>query len=267
MGRKPEEVGLAQRVVPMYRNMETRASEGRELNMHPPDPTTDHILSALRKSILFQGMDDESLLEVMNAGRLRRVRKEEFYFHQGDPAKVLYVLVEGRVKFTQVTAEGHQVIVRVSGPGEVFGAVAALGDAVHPASGEATGDSAALGWRSEVISGLLERFPRMALNVVRFLAGRVKEFQDRYRELATERVERRVAHALLRLAAQIGRPVEGGTLIDLTLSRQDIAEMTGTTIFTVSRILSGWETQGIIRSGRERVLVLKPEALTAIADE
>jgi CRP-like cAMP-binding protein len=212
-------------------------------------------------------MDDESLLEVARAGRLKRVQDGAFFFHQGDPATVLYVLVDGRVKFTQVTAEGHQVIVRVSGPGEVFGAVAALGDAVHPASGEATGDSVALGWRSEVISGLLERFPRMALNVVRFLAGRVKEFQDRFRELATERVERRVAHALLRLAAQIGRRVQGGTLIDLTLSRQDIAELTGATIFTVSRILSGWESRGIIESGRERVLVRDPEKLESIADD
>ena len=113
----------------------------------------------------------------------------------------------------------------------------------------------------------MERFPKMASNVVRFLAGRVKEFQDRYRELATERVERRVAHALLRLAAQIGRRVDNGILIDLTLSRQDIAEMTGTTIFTVSRILSSWEAQGIIESGRERVLVRDRQALTAIAED
>ncbi|MGA7731783.1 MAG: Crp/Fnr family transcriptional regulator [Chloroflexia bacterium] len=235
--------------------------------MNSNDPIPPHILGALKKSILFQGMDDESLLEVARAGRLKRVKDGAFFFHQGDPATVLYVLVEGRVKFTQVTAEGHQVIVRVSGPGEMFGAVAALGDAMHPASGEATGDSAALGWRSEVISGLLERFPRLSLNVVRFLAGRVKEFQDRYRELATERVERRVAHALLRLAAQIGRQVDGGMLIDLTLSRQDIAELTGTTIYTVSRILSGWEAQGIIESGRERVLLRDLERLAALADD
>jgi CRP-like cAMP-binding protein len=221
----------------------------------------------LRGSILFQGLDDESLLEVVRAGKLRRVKNEDYFFHQGDPARILYVLVEGRVKFTQVTAEGDQVIVRMSGPGEMFGAVAALGDEVHPASGEATGDCAALGWRSEVISGLLERFPRMAINVVRFLAGRVKEFQDRYRELATERVERRLAHGILRLASQIGKPVAGGTLIDLTLSRQDIAEMTGTTIYTVSRTLSKWEAEGIIESGRERVLVRKSDALRAIADD
>jgi CRP-like cAMP-binding protein len=221
----------------------------------------------LKESILFRGLDDESLLSIVQAGRLRRVRDGGYYFHEGEPARVLYVLVEGRVKFTQVTAEGHQVLVRVSGPGEVFGAVAALGDAVHPAAAQASADSAALGWTSEVITGLMERFPRMALNVVRFLAGRVKEFQDRYRELATERVERRVAHALLRLANQIGRKVDNGILIDLTLSRQDIAEMTGTTIFTVSRTLSSWETQGIIESGRERVLVRDAQALTAIAED
>ena len=221
----------------------------------------------LRESILFRGLDDEILLEIVRAGRLRRVRDGGYFFHEGEPARVLYVLVAGRVKFTQVTAEGHQVLVRVSGPGEVFGAVAALGDAVHPAAAQAHADSAALGWTSEVITGLMERFPKMALNVVRFLAGRVKEFQDRYRELATERVERRVAHALLRLANQIGRQMDNGILIDLTLSRQDIAEMTGTTIFTVSRILSSWEAQGLIESGRERVLVRDPQALTAIAED
>src|SRR5436309_1948267 len=93
-------------------------------------------LPYLKRSILFRGMDDESLLEAMHAGRLRRVKDGAYFFHQGDPATVLYVLVEGRVKFTQVTAEGDQVIVRVSGPGEMFGAVAALGDEVHPASAE-----------------------------------------------------------------------------------------------------------------------------------
>jgi CRP-like cAMP-binding protein len=76
-----------------------------------------------------------------------------------------------------------------------------------------------------------------------------------------------LAHGILRLAAQIGKAVAGGTLIDLTLSRQDIAEMTGTTIYTVSRTLSKWEGEGIIESGRERVLVRKPDALKAIADD
>jgi CRP/FNR family transcriptional regulator, nitrogen oxide reductase regulator len=198
---------------------------------------------------------------------VRHVRHGAFFFHQGDPALVLYVLVRGQVKFTQLTAEGHQVIVRLIGPGETFGAVAALGDAHHPASAQATGGCTALGWDSETIGRLMEQHHPIALNALRFLAGRVQEFQERFRELATERVERRVAHALLRLARQVGRQTDRGLLIDLSLSRQDIAEMTGTTMFTASRLLSAWEQQGIIESGRERVVILKPEDLQAIAED
>jgi CRP-like cAMP-binding protein len=221
----------------------------------------------LRQSLLFAGLDEDALRVVAGEARLRRIKDGAYFFHQGEPATVLYVLTEGRVKFTQVTPEGHGVLLRVIGPGETFGAVAALGDADHPASAQATGACAALGWESETISDLMERFPRLALNALRFLAGRLKEFQDRYRELATQRVERRIAHALLRLARHVGRQTEGGMLIDLTLSRQDIAEMSGTTLFTVSRTLSGWEGTGIIKSGRERVLILKSEELRAIAED
>lgn len=221
----------------------------------------------LRQSLLFAGLDEDALRVVAGEARLRRIKDGAYFFHQGEPATVLYVLTEGRVKFTQVTPEGHGVLLRVIGPGETFGAVAALGDADHPASAQATGECAALGWGSETISDLMERFPRLALNALRFLAGRLKEFQDRYRELATQRVERRIAHALLRLARHVGRQTEGGTLIDLTLSRQDIAEMSGTTLFTVSRTLSGWESAGIIKSGRERVLILKEDTLRGIAED
>lgn len=113
----------------------------------------------------------------------------------------------------------------------------------------------------------MERYPLIALNGMRFLAGRLAEFQDRYRELATQRVERRVAHALVRLMRQIGRKTAGGVLIDLSLSRQDIAEMTGTTLFTASRILSGWESQGLVQTDRARILVHRPEQIEAIAEE
>jgi CRP/FNR family transcriptional regulator, nitrogen oxide reductase regulator len=220
----------------------------------------------LKKCYLFQGLDDHALQVIAEQARLRRVRDGAHYFHQGDLATVLYVLTEGRVKFTQVTPEGHQLLLRVIGPGEMFGAVAVLGDAYHPATAQAVGDCAALVWNSATINRLMERFPRLSINALRFLAGRVQEFQDRFRELATERVERRVARALLRLAKQIGKETEAGVLIDLTLSRQDIAEMTGTTLFTVSRLLSAWEQKGLVETGRERVLLCNPDDLARIAE-
>jgi len=84
--------------------------------------------------------------------------------------------------------------------------------------------------------------------------------------MSTEEVERRIAHALLRLAHQGGRKTEDGVLIDFPISRQDIAQMTGTTLHTVSRIMSAWEKVGLVSSGRQRVVICDPHRLYLLAE-
>lgn len=221
----------------------------------------------LQQASLFRGIGLAELGKIADLARPSQVEREAFFFHQGDPGTVLYVLLQGQVKLTQVTPEGSQVLLRYITPGEMFGGIAALGDTTYPASAQAAQDSAALGWDGDTLARLMEVHPRIALNALRHLAQRAQELQQRNLELATERVERRVAHALLRLARASGRKVEGGILIDLPLSRQDVAEMTGTTLYTVSRILSGWQERGIIEAGREKVLILYPHGLVAIAED
>jgi CRP-like cAMP-binding protein len=93
----------------------------------------------------------------------------------------------------------------------------------------------------------------------------IQEMQERYRELATEKVERRIARALLRLAAQVGSKTDGG--IELTFTRQELAEMSGTTLYTVSRVLSEWERQELVEAGRERVVIRNPHGVVSIAEE
>jgi CRP-like cAMP-binding protein len=105
------------------------------------------------------------------------------------------------------------------------------------------------------------------LNALEHTADIIVQLQDRVRELQTERVERRVARALLRLANQSGKRIEAGILIDMPLSRQDLAEMTGTNLYSVSRILSGWEKQGLVETGRERVVLTMPHQLVMIAED
>jgi CRP-like cAMP-binding protein len=114
---------------------------------------------------------------------------------------------------------------------------------------------------------LLETEPRVAVNALRFIAARYHDLQRRYRQLMTERVERRLARALLRLVHDAGRRVDAGIEITFPVSRQDIAEMTGTTLYTVSRLLSAWEAQGIVQSGRQHIVLTKPHALVAIAED
>ena len=228
-----------------------------------PQPQSEH----LQNTGLFRGLALPALTDVAQSARQRSIQNDAFFFHQGDPATTLYVLIQGRVRIAQVTPEGQQVILRIISPGEMFGGIAALGDASYPASAQALEASVALAWDGETVARLMEEYPRIALNALRLLAGRYQEMQDRYRELATERVERRVARALLRLLRQTGRKVENGVLIDFPLSREDLAELTGTTLYTVSRILSGWEKAGLIETGRQRVLIRIPHKLVVIAED
>ncbi len=216
---------------------------------------------------LFQGSSPEALKTAARAARRRAKSSGEFYFLQEDPADLVYVLVKGRLRLTQVTPAGQQVNLRYITPVEAYGVVACLSGAHYPVSAEALEDSVALAWEKTSIERLMRADPQIALNAIRILTGRIREFQDRLREMATERVERRIARALLRLVRQSGRQTPEGVLIDFPITRQDLAEMTGTTLFTVSRTLSQWENQGIILSGRERIVIRFPHGLVTIAED
>lgn len=176
------------------------------------------------------------------------------------------MLLTGRVKIAQVTAEGHQVVIRYVAPGQVFGAVPLFTRTGYPASATGVVDSLAARWDSQAAYRLLDRHPRAVMNALTIVGTRLQELQDRYRELATERVEQRVARAILRLfgGGAGGTSVPRGTF---PISRQDIAEITGTTLHTVSRILSGWEHRGLLGGGRMRVVIRDPGGLLAIADD
>lgn len=224
-------------------------------------------LEQLQQIRLLQGLSPADLTAVARSARTRAVARGGFFFQQGESAVALYVLTGGQVRLTQITPEGHQTLLRFLRPGEMLGAIAVLGQETYPATAEAVTDCGALAWEAGTMTGLMERYPRLALNALALLAAQIRELQERYQALTSERVERRVARALVRLTRHAGQKVEGGVLIDLPLSRQDLAEMTGTTLYTVSRILSRWEQEGLIESGRERILIRRPHGLVAIAED
>jgi CRP-like cAMP-binding protein len=216
---------------------------------------------------LFDGLATGDFDRVMAAGRGYEVGQGEFYFHQGEESTMLYVIVAGRVKLSQVTADGQQVIVAYFGPGEGLGIVMALNRQPYPLSAEAIEPCAAVGWRREVMLELMQDNAPLALNGMLMVGQRFGQMQSRFQELATQRVERRVARALLRLVRQFGRRVEEGVLIDIALSREELAQMTGTNLYNVSRILSKWEQAGWIISARKRVILKKSHELVALAED
>ena len=202
-------------------------------------------------------------------GAVRRsIEEDGYFFMQGDEAAHAYVLLRGRVKMLQVTPNGQQITLRIITPGETFGGVAMLNPRTgYPASAQASEDSTALAWSTETLRSLVSREPVISLNIMGLMHGYITDLQERQGALTSERVEQRIARTLLKLARQSGRRVDEGVLIDTPLSRQDVAEMTGTTLFTVSRTLKDWERAGLLSIGRERVIICDPHGLVKIADD
>lgn len=222
--------------------------------------------AVIRDLAMFRDLADADLDAVLAVATVKRLAPGDVAFRQGEIADAFFVLLHGRLKVTQTTPDGQQVVVRHVNPGEVFGIARAVRRPDFPGTAEAVVESLALGWPSDQWDVLAARCPALAVNALATVGQRLQDAHTRIRELSTEAVERRVAHALLRLVRQAGRKTDGGILIDFPVSRQDIAEMTGATLHTVSRLMAAWETKGLVASGRKRVVVRDAHALLMIAE-
>ncbi len=222
----------------------------------------------LKQVVVFQHATDEDLELILKNSITRSIEEGSFFFMQGDEAEYLYILIKGQVKLMQSNPNGQQVNLRTIYPWQMFGALGAVRSdgAAYPASAQTLEDCTALATPSLFLRSMLETRPYLSFDLMKLMTSYIQEMQARYRELATERVEQRVANALIRLAGQSGTKTDKEAGIELSLSRQDVAEMTGTTLYTVSRLLSEWERKGIIKTGRERITFTNPHELVRIAE-
>jgi CRP-like cAMP-binding protein len=214
---------------------------------------------------VFQGLTPNELDEIVRLAHPARYARDEAVFEQEAEAHSFFVLLDGYIRVVRATAQGDQIIIRYIGEGEPFGIAAALGRTTYPATAEAAVDCVALAWPSSLWAPLSAKFPSFRAGTYKTVGMRLEETQNRIIEISTERVEQRVANALTRLADQSGRTVATGVEIEFPLTREDIAEMTGTTLHTVSRLLSRWEERGWVAGGRQRIVVQDRTALRALA--
>jgi CRP-like cAMP-binding protein len=215
---------------------------------------------------LFADIETDALEQMLRSARLLRIAKDRVIFEQEADAENFYLLLKGYIRVMRSNSEGEQVIVRVISEGQLFGIAPALGRTTYPANAIAATDCTAIAWPSRRWAEIVERCPSFGTRAARTIDERLQEVHSRVMELSTERVEQRVARTLLRLIGQAGHPTKDGVEIGFPISRQQIAEMTGTTLHTVSRLISAWESQGIVRGTRQKVLVLDSQALWRIAE-
>ena len=172
----------------------------------------------------------------------------------------------GRLKLTKLNEQGKEVILRYIGSGEVTAAITVLKNWTYPVTAESIEETDVVGWDKSTILELMHQYPDIAVNLLSIILERIDDVQHRYLEVCTEHVDQRIARSLLRLMRRAGSKTSEGIHIDIPLSRQNIADYSGTTLYTVSRTLSAWEKKGWIHSGREQIVVTDPHALVQFAE-
>jgi len=197
----------------------------------------------------------------------KRFGKDDYIFFEGDPSSWLGVILEGRVKIIKHSGAGKDVVLDVISPGEMLGEAAASNGKPYPATAQAMEPTVVASIYREDFLRLLKQYPALALGLIEELGRRLREAQETIKSMAVERVERRIARILLKLAATTGSSSEEGIVIELPLTRQDIAEMAGTTVETTIRTMSKFRKKGLVQTKRGRVMILEPHQLVKIAEE
>lgn len=215
-------------------------------------------------SALFTGLTQHECVEIASCAKARTYARDELLFMQGQPVRNLVLIESGSVKSTQLSPNGNEVILWMNGSGDAVGVAGDPSACNHTCSARAMEQCRALTWEYAKLRNLLVEYPQIRSNISQILSGRLNELEERFREVATEKVAKRVALALLRLLKQVGKQSPRG--MEVSLSREELAQMTGTTLFTISRLLSRWGEDGFVLPRREAVVIRDPLRLQQMGD-
>ena len=240
------------------------------LNMTGVEPhacSLDLRLKILRGVPFFADLKTDALHAINPLFHEHGYAADETIYVTGDLADRLFLVADGKVKLIRHTLRGQDVMLELLMQGELFGSLSALGDEVYADTAQAQTNCCVLAIAAADFQTILKRYPAAALRVLNVVAGRLKVAHETVKQLSAYSVEQRIASTLLHLADRLGKSQAGGLVIQTPLSRQDLAAMTGTTTETVSRVISHFRHDGLIRSGRQWIAITDRIGLEAIADE
>jgi CRP-like cAMP-binding protein len=213
--------------------------------------------------MLFSNISSRDCEEIVGAAQVLRFQRGQTIHIAGDSVRRVVLLTSGAAKIIQFGQNGSEVILRLCGPGELVGTLPLPKCGLHSSNSQALRESAALVWDSTAFQLLSGRFPILRFNAALTLSKQLNDLEERFCEVSTERVEPRLSRQVIRLIKQVGMPVNGG--VEISISREELAQLTGTTLYTVSRLVSGWDKRGIVKARREAVLIRNLTALEELS--
>jgi CRP-like cAMP-binding protein len=230
--------------------------------------TVSHeVQDLLLEVALYRQLSEEDREHLAAAATVQRFHKGEAVFRQDDAARDFFTLVRGRVKVYKVMPNGRVVILEILGPGDPVGAVAVYEELKYPATAEAMEEIVCIRIPKEPFFQLLASRPSLARGLLKAMTHRIVVLANRFAEHSAGKVETRFSRLFLKLAGEMGQPRDDGLFIPMTLSRQELADLMGTTVETAIRIMSRWSKTGVVETDKDGFLVTDQEALERIATD
>jgi CRP/FNR family transcriptional regulator len=213
------------------------------------------IIEILKKSEVFSELSETEIKEIASFFENKSFKKDEYIFMEEDPSDWLYIVARGRVKIIKHSLAGKDVILEIISPGGIFGGVAVLDRRPFPASAQAMEQTQVVRISRKRLFDIMEEYPVLKLAMVKAFSDRLRNAHETLKNIATERVEKRIASLLLKLSEKVGVREGEYTKIDFPLTRQEIADMVGTTVETCIRTMSKFQKQGMVKSSGGRILI------------
>lgn len=218
----------------------------------------------IRKVPIFDTLSEQDAQEISPYLVAGRFRKKETIFSEGDASEWLYIVSSGKVKITKISQEGKEIILELISPPDYFGGIAVVRGFPYPANAIAMEDTELYKISRKNLMSVLDRFPNLMYCMAMNIGDRIKGSHETLKSIALEKVESRIASLLLKLAEKSGEKTPGGTVINMKLTKQDIAEMVGTTVETSIRTMSKFTKAGIISVKAGKIVIKAPAELKAL---
>lgn len=223
------------------------------------------MIKTLKKMDLFKALSEEELDELKPYLTTGSFRKKESIFSEGDQPEWFYIMAKGKVKITRLSHDGKELILEIISPYDIFGGVAVLRSFPYPANAVAMEDSEVVKISRKNLMRLVDRFPNLMYCIALQLGDRMKNSYDSLKNIALDRVEARIAALLLKLSNKVGVETGEGVLIDMRLTKQDVADMVGTTVETSIRTFSKFKKEGLVTDADGKFVIKDRERLAALS--
>jgi len=219
---------------------------------------TQNATEILRQSLIFSGLRDDDISEFSKVTSERHFSVGDFIFWEGDEPEWFYIVSQGKIKVVKHASSGREFIIAFFDPGEMFGEVAVFENKPYPASAQAAEESIVLGIKKSDFLGFLAKRPEVALRIIQVLSGRLRDAQARLKDIAGERVEQRIASILLMISSKLGS--------EIPFTREEIANMAGTTTETTIRVMSRFKDEGVVQSKRGMTIIVDEDKLKLLGE-